>query len=97
MRGRRTLPLALGDGLARSLTAAPLIVWSAACPLYWGVGYMSHILVGALGLGIAHGTLKFRSNEADKRTFWLWNVWMACRYTLPLLAAEGAVQQSKGA
>ena len=97
MRGRKTLPLTLGDDLARWLPAAPLIAWSVACPLYWGVGYMSHMLVGALGLGIVYGTLKFRSNEADKRTFWLWNVWMACLYMLPLLAAEGPVQQRKGA
>ncbi|KAI1076812.1 UbiA prenyltransferase family [Whalleya microplaca] len=87
MRGRRSLPLSVGDGMARWLTATPMMIWSVVCPLYWGVSIGLHTLVGALGLGIACRTVAFRSVEADKRTFRLWNAWMACLYALPLLAS----------
>ncbi|KAK3374771.1 hypothetical protein B0H63DRAFT_496161 [Podospora didyma] len=90
LRGRKSLPLTVGDGTARWLTAVPMGFWSVACPLYWGVGSSGpNLLVRVLGFGVACSTLVFRSVEADKRTFRVWNLWMASLYALPLLAAVG--------
>lgn len=86
LRGRKSMPLEIGDGLARWLTAVPMVVWSAACPLYWQAGVTSSVVVGGLGLGIAYRTLAYRSVPADKSTFRMWNAWMACLYMLPLAA-----------
>ncbi|RYP42640.1 hypothetical protein DL767_000009 [Monosporascus sp. MG133] len=89
LRGRKSLPLAVGDSLARWLTALPMVAWSVICPIYWHVNNVVSILIGMLGLAVACIMLACRSVEADKRTFRLWNLWMACLYVLPLLAAVG--------
>ncbi|KAH8901371.1 hypothetical protein GQ53DRAFT_707713 [Thozetella sp. PMI_491] len=89
MRGRSTMPLSIGDGTARWFTAGPMVAWSVLCPSHWGVGLGPCIVVWATGLGVAFRTIAFRTVEADKRTFRLWNAWMGCLYALPLLAALG--------
>ncbi|KAK0744970.1 UbiA prenyltransferase family-domain-containing protein [Apiosordaria backusii] len=89
MRGRKSMPLALGDGPARWTIAVPMVAWSTICPWFWRVSAGAHVVVACLGLLIACRTLRRRSIEADKRTFQLWNLWMACLYTLPLLFATG--------
>ncbi|KAK0672540.1 UbiA prenyltransferase family-domain-containing protein [Cercophora samala] len=88
LRGRKSMPLALGDGPARWITAVPMVGWSIICPWFWGVGVVVHVAVACLGLFIAYRTLTWRSIEADRRTFQLWNMWMACLYSLPLLSAS---------
>jgi len=90
LRGRISMPLSVGDGPTRWLTAVLMLAWSVACPLYWGAGLASQLLIGGLGMGVACRTLAFRSVVADKRTFRLWNAWMAGLYLLPLLAVAGA-------
>ncbi|KAK4173613.1 UbiA prenyltransferase family-domain-containing protein [Triangularia setosa] len=88
LRGRKSLPLAVGDGPARWTIAVPMVAWSTICPWFWGVGAVVHAAVACLGLLIACRTLTCRDIEADRRTFRLWNLWMACLYTLPLLSAS---------
>ncbi|KAK4640661.1 hypothetical protein QC761_0094250 [Podospora bellae-mahoneyi] len=88
-RGRKSMPLALGDGPARWMIAIPMVGWSIVCPWFWGAGAVVHVVAAFLGLLIACRTLTWRSIEADKRTFQLWNLWMAGLYTLPLLSAGG--------
>lgn len=89
MRARKSLPLTVGDGTSRRLTAVLVAAWSVFCPLYWGVGRLACLFLGCLGLVIACSMLMFRSVEADKRTFRMWNGWMASLYMLPLVAAIG--------
>lgn len=86
LRGRKSLPLSIGDGPARWLTAALILAWSAICPKYWGLRSGPYLVVGGLGLTIALRTLVYRSVAADKLTFRMWNGWMACIYALPLAA-----------
>ncbi|KAK4200391.1 UbiA prenyltransferase family-domain-containing protein [Triangularia verruculosa] len=88
MRGRKSMPLALGDGLARWAIAIPMVGWSTICSWFWGVTAVVHVAIVCLGLSIACRTLAWRNVEADKRTFQLWNLWMACLYALPFLSAS---------
>ncbi|KAL8382121.1 hypothetical protein RB595_006077 [Gaeumannomyces hyphopodioides] len=88
-RGRRTLPLVVGDAAARWLVAVPVLAWSALLPWLWGcttvLGYAP--LLG-LGLVVAARTLAVRrSVSADKRTFKIWCLWLVALYCLPLSRA----------
>jgi 4-hydroxybenzoate polyprenyltransferase len=85
-RGRKTMPLEIGDGPARWITAVAMGVWTTFCPVYWGLLDWRGLCVGALGLAVAFRTLLMRDIVADKRTFRIWNLWMACLYALPLVA-----------
>jgi 4-hydroxybenzoate polyprenyltransferase len=89
MRGRKTMPLSLGDTVTRWLNAIAMVLWSMICPFYWVVGLAPLIMVWAVGISVAVRTLAVRTIEADARTFKLWNIWMACLYFLPLVAALG--------
>ena len=84
-RGRRTVPLVIGDAAARWTIAVPVAGWSYVAPWFWnsaGTGYLGPMLLGA---GVAVRTLWSRGEEADKRTFKVWNAWMVAIYSLPLL------------
>nr|WBQ21647.1 (-)-alpha-bisabolol synthase [Stachybotrys sp.] len=89
MRGRKTMPLSVGDAVTRWLSAIVMVVWSLICPLYWAVGLAPQFVVWAVGFSGAVRTLTVRTVEADARTFKLWNIWMACFYFLPLVATLG--------
>jgi 4-hydroxybenzoate polyprenyltransferase len=86
LRDRKTLPLSVGDGLTRWLTALFVLAWTLACPRFWDIKSGPEILLGAIGLVLACSTVALRDIEADKRTFRLWNVWLAGIYMLPLCA-----------
>ncbi|KAF2774111.1 hypothetical protein EJ03DRAFT_346748 [Teratosphaeria nubilosa] len=89
VRGRKTLPLVVGDGAARWMTAVPLMTWGFACPAYWGVGMAvrgaSLVLVGV----VTGRCLALRSVVADAKTYPLYNVWIALVFVLPLLSQKG--------
>lgn len=87
IRQRKTMPLAVGDFTTRWMTAAWMMLWSTICPQFWSLGFKTMFAFGGLGSFVACRTLAFRSVAADKRTFVLWNMWMAFLYSLPLLGA----------
>ncbi|KAI2615891.1 hypothetical protein GGR54DRAFT_641981 [Hypoxylon sp. NC1633] len=86
LRGRNSMPLSVGDGLARWITALFMVIWSVACPLYWCVGKTPLTAFMGLGLIVTCRTLAFRDVQADEATFRVWNAWMVCLYVLPLMA-----------
>ncbi|KAJ5105515.1 hypothetical protein NUU61_002862 [Penicillium alfredii] len=95
-RGRKTLPLVIGDANARWVTAAWMVVWGLFDPWYWGwlqgngeSGILRCAGFGLAGLAgvIAIRTLFLRSVASDKRTFALWNLWLVSQYGLPVCAA----------
>ncbi|KAF2681999.1 hypothetical protein K458DRAFT_391513 [Lentithecium fluviatile CBS 122367] len=89
LRGRRSMPLTIGDGPTRWVTAVLMVWWAGICAFYWELGNGPRILTGILGLAVAWRTLVQRSCKADKVTFRIWNAWMACLYALPLFSAIG--------
>ncbi|KAK3934134.1 UbiA prenyltransferase family-domain-containing protein [Diplogelasinospora grovesii] len=96
-RGRRTMPLALGDGPTRAITALLICFWSLACPAYWGngaftAGYVLPLLIGTF---VAARTLACRSVKADRKTFHYYTlVWLPALYSIPLLSRYELVRFS---
>ncbi|KAJ5176255.1 uncharacterized protein N7482_002132 [Penicillium canariense] len=82
--GRRTLPLVIGDGMARWNIAVVVTAWSVLCPLYWASNTLGY--VGPLGLGIwvSLRSLTKRTVEEDRTTFRIYNAWLVALYALPM-------------
>ncbi|OTB02360.1 hypothetical protein M426DRAFT_74695 [Hypoxylon sp. CI-4A] len=84
IRNRKTMPLVVGDLAARWWTALMISTFSVLCPAYWRLGWHGFALPLGLGTLITMRTLSYRTVEADKRTFQIWNAWMVSIYFLPL-------------
>lgn len=82
-RNRKTMPLVVGDSSTRWWTAAIVLIFSVLCPAYWSLDWPSLVPL-FLGVVIATRTLLYRTPEADKKTFWVWNAWLVSNYCLPL-------------
>ena len=85
IRGRKTVPLTIGDGPARWTIAAPVTLWSFLCPAFWSFDVVGFTLPVVLGVMVSSRILLFRTLEADKSTFKLWNFWVMVLYFMPLL------------
>ncbi|KAI1188031.1 UbiA prenyltransferase family-domain-containing protein [Nemania serpens] len=96
LRGRVSLPLAVGDARARWLTSVPMVAWSLICPRFWRISDGPDIVIGLLGMAVSCRLLLYRDVRTDKRTFRLWNMWMAGLYALPLWAAAGSHTKAGG-
>lgn len=84
LRGRRTIPLILGDSAARWTLAIPVAIWSFFCPFFWRLpvgGYLGSALFGGV---IIYRTLNKRTTKDDRMTFSMWNLWMVVLYLSPL-------------
>lgn len=84
VRGRRTVPLVVGDSIARLSLAIGVIFWSLLCPYFWESGTNGYACVGLVGTIVALRILFCRSVPQDKVTFLFWNSWLMCVYALPL-------------
>jgi 4-hydroxybenzoate polyprenyltransferase len=84
VRGRRSAPLVLGDGVARWTIAIPVIIWSVACPLFLGLGLWAYLVPVSLGLVVAGKTLLQRSPAHDKVSAKTWALWTVVLFSLPL-------------
>ena len=84
-RGRGTIPLVLGDGVARWTIAVPVTIWSLACPIFWEIHPYAFIAPLVLGGAVGLRILLLRSVDADKVTWKFWNLWISCLYLLPLI------------
>ncbi|KAF3767174.1 hypothetical protein M406DRAFT_39568 [Cryphonectria parasitica EP155] len=88
-RGRKTMPLAIGDGPCRWLTAFFILFWSVACPFYWAgtrisAAYVPPVLVGGM---IAARILRHRNVADDRKSFHYHTlVWLPVLYSVPLLS-----------
>lgn len=85
-RGRGTVPLVWGDGVARWSIAGPVLVWSVVCPVFWQLGFSSWGFVVAVAVGgvLAGRVLLLKGVECDKVTWKVWCGWMMVLYSLPL-------------
>lgn len=85
--GRWTVPLSIGDGVARWVLAAGMLAWSCIVPHFFGAGWLVRGCMLALGACVAGRTLGMRSERADKRTITVWQVWTVGVYLMPLVCA----------
>jgi len=86
LRGRRSLPLEIGDGPSRWVTTMFMLFWGVFCPLLWRCGWVGYVSSITLAYTVALRSPLFRTVEADKTTFKIWNLWVVCLYTLPLIS-----------
>ncbi|MCJ1247413.1 hypothetical protein MMC30_004627 [Trapelia coarctata] len=83
-RGRKTVPLILGDWMARWTVAVPVAIWSILCPLFWKLTMYGFLVPVAMGGAIVLRVILKRSVAADKVTWKLWCLWTISLYALPL-------------
>ena len=86
VRGRRSVPLVIGDGAARCMTAITMIFWGYLCPRFWTPALTVIALSLLLAGTVAVRCLSLRTIESDRLTFKVWNVWMTLVFLLPLLS-----------
>ena len=84
LRGRKTVPLTIGDHYARWSIAIAMAVWSVACPTFWQLGPGTYAMSMVTAAIVGFRTLSKRSVAADKLTFRIWNLWMVMLYLMPL-------------
>jgi hypothetical protein len=94
-RNRKTIPLVLGDGLARWTVSVPMAAWGLACPRYWHLSGYATAVFGGLAFTVAVRTLIWRNISADRMTFLIWNLWMVNLYLLPLLSYRDTAEARK--
>ena len=86
IRGRKTVPLVLGDGPARWTTAIPMIFWGYVCPRLWNSAMVVTALSLLLAGTVAARSLMLRTIKDDVLTFKVWNGWLTLVFLLPLLS-----------
>ena len=86
-RGRRTLPLIVGDRYARISIAFSTAVWSIICRNFWGLNVLGFALPLVLGSTVIFRLFRYQSVVADKRSFKIWNAWIVVLYFLPMIKA----------
>ncbi|KAL8723629.1 MAG: hypothetical protein Q9225_000072 [Loekoesia sp. 1 TL-2023] len=84
-RGRRTVPLIIGDAVARWTILVPLAFWAVLGPYYWRMGASGFLLFEGVAALVAVRLLRWRDAGADRKSRKLWAWWRATYYTLPLL------------
>ena len=84
LRGRKSVPLTIGDHYARWSIAVAMAVWSVACPAFWQLGPGTYAMSTVTAAIVTFRTLTKRSVAADKLTFRIWNLWMVMLYLMPL-------------
>ncbi|RYC65864.1 hypothetical protein CHU98_g276 [Xylaria longipes] len=85
-RGRSSVPLQIGDALARWLVMVFVLFWGVICPYFWKLGWIGYVTTTPLAFTVAYRTMVLRTTEHDSWTFTLWNIWIMSLYTLPLQA-----------
>lgn len=83
MRGRRTIPILLGDELSRLTIGIPIAVWSFLCPAFWGSDPIGFALPVSLGTLIILRLYFYRSVDGDRKSYKLWNAWITTLYLIP--------------
>ena len=84
-RGRKTVPLVVGDAAARWMIAGCISAWGVICPAFWDAVLATRGVCALLAGIVAVRSLAFRDVTSDKATFFVWNIWVTFVYVLPLM------------
>ena len=86
MRGRKTVPLVIGDGLARWTIVVPMLFWGYLCPHLWSAGsYLSSSSI-VLAATVAIRSLLLRTVESDRLTFKIFTTWVTLVFVMPFFS-----------
>ncbi|KAI0013535.1 UbiA prenyltransferase family [Xylariaceae sp. FL0662B] len=83
-RGRMTMPIQMGETIARVSIAVFMVFWGAFCPYFWNCGWFGYAMTTPLANTVAYRSLVLRTVEDDQITWKLWNAWIVTLYALPL-------------
>lgn len=84
-RGRRTVPLMVGETISRWMIAIFVIVWSCYSAFFWSLPPWLYVIPMTPAGFVAFRALWKRSPHEDNGTWRLWCLWTAVLYALPLL------------
>jgi len=85
IRGRKSVPLIIGDGPSRWTIAISVSTFSLFCPWFWDLMPWAYLGSVILGASVSLRSLIYRSVKDDKVTFRLWNLWIVAIYCLPMV------------
>lgn len=83
LRGRRSLPLVIGDLFARWTVVLFVLLWSMVCPLFFQAAWWTYIGTVAVGIWVAATVIQPKGVSNDKLAFRRWSVWVMALYSLP--------------
>ncbi|RAL06170.1 UbiA family prenyltransferase [Aspergillus ibericus CBS 121593] len=84
-RGRRTIPLVLGEQWSRWLIGLLVVGWSGVCVWFWALPGWWYGMVGGMGGMVAVLVLRRSSVERDALAWRVWCAWLVSLYLLPCL------------
>ncbi|CAK5275438.1 unnamed protein product [Mycena citricolor] len=87
--GRVTLPMILSPRVGRWSLALLLAAWTAALIWLWAPPALVTLYLGLLGLKAAAGFIQDHSVEADRVSYWWYNIWLITAHLLPAFAHVG--------
>ena len=88
-RGRKTLPLVIGDIPARWSIAILLPIWSLLAPAFWHLDAVAYLLPLTLSVVISARIICKCAVADDKLSFKIWNAWIMAIYALPVIRTFG--------
>lgn len=83
-RGRKTMPISLGQSLTRWSIIMSIISWSLICPVFWHLTISGFILSLSAGCFLAFRVCFYRGMREDKMNFHIWSLWTSVLYALPV-------------
>ncbi|KAI0302810.1 UbiA prenyltransferase family [Multifurca ochricompacta] len=83
--GRMTFPIYAPE-LSRLLTLFATVAWSIFLSWFWGVGPISTTAFISFGIHVGMRYYLWRTLEADRKSYLIFNVWLMAAHVLPLHA-----------
>ncbi|KAF7361506.1 Integral membrane protein [Mycena sanguinolenta] len=88
--GRKTLPLLLPPRIARWSLAFLMATWTAFLIRLWAPPHAASILLSLLCLTSSVKFIRDHSVEADRDSYWYYNMWLITAHLLPVFARIAA-------
>lgn len=85
-RQRKTLPLLIGESLARRSVAVGVLFWSLVSAMYWRLWPLLWPVPLLSASIVAARELALEGPQEDRMTWVYWAFWLVCIYTSPLAA-----------
>jgi len=83
--GRMTFPIYAPE-FSRAFTLFATVAWSIFLGWFWGIGPVSAAFLVIFGSYVGMRYYRWRTLEADKKSYLIFNVWLMAAHVLPLHA-----------